>query len=121
MATPAEMRGPLVAVSAAGAALTCGAFVVASAHAAISTGIGAAIAAVNLWVLARVIAGTASSGWRTVGLLKMLGLFGGIGLLLTCRLVDPIPLVVGLGALPIGCVGLATGSMLSAGRARKAP
>ncbi len=118
MATPREMRGPLVAVCVAGVALTAGALLFGGARTGISTGTGAVIAALNLWILARAIGGTGSSGWRTVGLLKMLGLFGGVWLLLTYHLVDPIPLVVGLGALPIG---LTTGSMLSAGRARKAP
>ena len=118
MAAPPEMRGPLVAVCVTGIVLSGGALVFAGFPAAISTGIGAVVAAVNLWVLAQVIGGTGSAGWRTVGLLKMLGLFGGVWLLLTYHLVDPIPLVVGLGALPIG---LTTGSMLSSGRARKAP
>jgi hypothetical protein len=118
VAAPREMRGPLVAVCVAGVVLTGGALVLGGLQTGISTGIGAAIAGLNLWVLARVVGGTESAGWRTVGLLKMLGLFGGVWLLLTYHVVDPIPLVVGLGALPIG---LTTGSMLSAGRGRKAP
>ena len=120
MATPRELRGPLVAVCVAGVVLSAGALVFAGRQAGISAGIGAAIAALNLWVLGRVVGGTESAAWRTVGLLKMLGLFGGVWLLLTYHLVDPIPLVVGLGALPIGSVSFATGSMLSSGRARKA-
>jgi ATP synthase I chain len=118
MATPPEMRAPLVAVCVAGVVLTAGALVFGGLRTGFSTGIGASIAAINLWVLARVVGGADSARWRTVALLKMLGLFGGVWALLTYHLVDPIPLVVGLGALPIG---LTTGSMLSAGRARKAP
>lgn len=118
MAIPRDLRALLAAVAICGAAFTVGAFVLAGAHAAFSTAIGAAIATSNLYVLGRAVGATGKSAWRVIGLVKMLALFAGVWLLLTWRLVDPIPLVVGLGALP---VGLTTGSMLSAGRARKAP
>jgi hypothetical protein len=62
--------------------------------------------------------GAKSAGaWRALGALKMLLLFGAVWFLLTSRAVDPIPFVVGLGALPIGLV---TGSLLSPGRAKEA-
>jgi hypothetical protein len=41
------------------------------------------------------------AGWGLFALLKMVLLFGGIWVLLTRHLVDPIPLVVGYGVLPV--------------------
>ena len=42
------------------------------------------------------------AAWGVFALLKMLLLFGGVWILLTRGLVDPIPLVVGYGVLPLG-------------------
>ena len=42
------------------------------------------------------------AAWGVFAVLKILVLFGGLWLLLTKRLVDPIPLVVGYGVLPLG-------------------
>jgi len=41
------------------------------------------------------------AGWGLFALLKMVLLFGGIWVLLTRHLVDPIPLVIGYGVLPV--------------------
>jgi hypothetical protein len=41
------------------------------------------------------------AAWGLFALLKMVALFGGIWLLLTRSVVDPIPLVVGYGVLPL--------------------
>lgn len=52
----------------------------------------------------------------------MLLLFGGIWLILTRRVVDPVPLVVGYGVLPIGIVLSTLLSSLSVGkRSRRGP
>lgn len=45
------------------------------------------------------------AAWGGFALIKILLLFGGIFLLLTKNLVDPIPLVVGYGVLPLGIAG----------------
>ncbi len=42
------------------------------------------------------------TAWGVFALLKIFLLFGGIWILLTKKLVDPIPLVVGYGVLPLG-------------------
>ncbi len=42
------------------------------------------------------------AAWGVFALLKIFLLFGGIWILLTRKLVDPIPLVVGYGVLPLG-------------------
>lgn len=44
------------------------------------------------------------AAWGVFAILKILVLFGGIWLLLTRGVVDPIPLVVGYGVLPLGIV-----------------
>jgi len=118
VATPRDLKRPLVSVAVTGAVFTVLAFVFGSARAGFSTGAGALIAFANLYVLGRVVGGAGKGAWRLIGVFKMVALFAGVWLLLTTGLVDPIPLVAGLLALP---VGLVTGSMLSAGRARDAP
>jgi hypothetical protein len=113
VATPRDLRGPLISVSATGAALTAAMGALGTGRSAWSTGVGALVAVANLYVLGRVVGATLGTGggaaWRILGGMKMLILFAAVWLLLTSRLVDPIPFVVGLGALPIGLV---TGSLV---------
>lgn len=54
--------------------------------------------------------------WGIFAALKIVILFGGIWLLLTRKLVDPMPLVVGYGVLPLG---IATSSLLGSMRVRR--
>jgi hypothetical protein len=60
-----------------------------------------------------------AAAWGAFGLLKIVVLFGGIYVLLTKGLVDPMPLVVGYGVLPLG---IAASSLFSglAPRSRRA-
>jgi hypothetical protein len=51
--------------------------------------------------------------WGVFALLKIFLLFGGVWILLTKRLVDPIPLVVGYGVLPLGIAASALVRSLS--------
>jgi hypothetical protein len=51
-----------------------------------------------------------AAAWGLFGVLKLVVLFGGIYVLLTKGLVDPMPLVVGYGVLPLG---IATSSLFS--------
>jgi hypothetical protein len=51
--------------------------------------------------------------WSVFALLKIALLFGGVWILLTKRLVDPIPLVVGYGVLPLGIAASALVKSLS--------
>lgn len=55
--------------------------------------------------------GKGGAAWGVFALFKMLVLFGGIWILLTKQLVDPIALVVGYGVLPMG---IALGAVLAA-------
>jgi hypothetical protein len=118
-----DLRQAIVAVAVTGAVLALAMLFLSGIRASFSAAVGAGVACANLYVLGRAVAamlerGSFASAWRLVGLLKMILLFGGVWLLLTAGIVDPIPLVVGLGALPLG---LALGSMLGAGRGKEAP
>jgi ATP synthase I chain len=118
-----DLRYSVGWVAAAGGVLSLGMLFFFGLRAGFSTAVGAAVACANLLVLARVVAamlgrGTSVRAWRAVGVIKMVALIVAVWALLTTGLVDPIPLVVGLGALPLG---LATGSMLGSGRGKEAP
>jgi hypothetical protein len=56
------------------------------------------------------------AAWGVFAVLKMFLLFGGIFVLLTKGLVDPMPLVVGYGVLPLGIVASAAVARLRARR-----
>jgi len=132
--SPAPWTGPneprirrfILAVAITGAAASAGALVLAGPATAFSVVVGGAIATANLWVLARIVtallptdegAARAQSraGWALLGVLKMLGLLLLLWLLMRHGIVSPLPLFIGLGALPIG---IAIGSLV---RDRSAP
>jgi hypothetical protein len=117
----ARMRMSIAAVAIAGTALTAASLVVFGLSTARSVAVGGAIAAVNLWVLGRVVAGLLPSeaegaraqsraGWALVAAVKMLGLVGVVWLLMRHGVVSPLAMLVGLGALPIG---IAIGALVS--------
>lgn len=56
------------------------------------------------------------AAWGAFGLAKIVFLFGGIYLLLTRGMVDPMPLVVGYGVLPLGIAASSLFTSLSPGR-----
>jgi ATP synthase I chain len=108
-------------VALAGAGLALGGAVFVGLRAAISVALGATLAVGNLWVLARVVAAllpadsvgaSAQSrvAWALVALLKMGGLFAVVWLLMRHGVVDPLAMLVGFMALPIG---IAIGSLVS--------
>jgi hypothetical protein len=91
----------------------------------------ALIALSNLYVLSRIVravtlaagaageeadaeaarrARSAGFAWGVLALGKIMLLFGGIWVLMTRHLIDPIPMVVGYGSLPIG---IAIGAVVS--------
>jgi hypothetical protein len=118
-----DLRQAITWVAVTGVILALGVVFFSGFRAGFSTAVGAAVASANLYVLGRAASamlgrGSGAQAWRIVAVLKMLLLFVGVWVLLTTGIVDPIPLVVGLGALPLG---LATGSMLAAGRGKEAP
>jgi hypothetical protein len=127
-------RTAIVGVAAIGVMFAIGAGAGWGTRAGISVLVGALIAVANLYGLARIVGallgtraeGDPSSGmWGLFAVLKVIGLFGGVWLLLSSRLVDPMGLVAGWGALPIG-VAIATfvsdkSERPPASRAKEAP
>ncbi len=124
------LRASLRAVGLAGCLLAAGALELAGARAAISVALGAALAAGNLWALARVVtallpdegaapdarsrAARSSArnrgGWAAVALTKTFGLLAVAWLLMRHGIVSPLPMLIGFGSLPIG---IAIGSLVS--------
>jgi hypothetical protein len=117
----ARLRASLAAVLLCGAPLALGAWVMLGPTAAFSVAVGAAIAAGNLWALARIVTALLSGGgdhsrpsstgaWALLALIKMFGLFAIVWLLMRFAAVSPLLMLVGFGALPIG---IAIGSVVS--------
>ncbi len=107
-------------VAVVGAALTVGAAAFRGEVAALSVAMGGLTALANLYVLSRIVSAlavpfadarsNAAFAWGVIALGKMMVLFGGLWLLMTRHLVDPIALVAGYGSLPIG---IAIGAVVS--------
>jgi hypothetical protein len=109
-------RAAIVGVAAMGGLFALGAGAGWGLRAGVSVGVGALIAVLNLYGLARIVGallGTRAEGdpgsgiWGVLAVVKIVGLFGGVWLLLGAHFVEPIGLIVGWGALPVG-VTLAT-------------
>ena len=117
-----------------GGVFAIGALALYGPRAALSVVVGAVIAVANLLTMRAIIhalvrvpseederAGkttstAASIGWALLAAFKILIIFGGIWFLLTRRLVDPMPLVVGYGVLPLGIAGSAIWSSIRQSR-----
>ncbi len=132
----ARLRTTILAVLVSGAGLTLAGATTSGPRAALSVGIGAAVAVTNLWALARVVAallpeGSTGAGespsstpgvepaarvpastaaWSLLAAVKMLGLFVVVWLLLRSAVASPLPMLVGFAALP---VGIAFGALVS--------
>jgi hypothetical protein len=100
-----------VAVAGFGVFFAIGAAFGWGGRAALSVLAGALIAVLNLYGLARILGamvGTRAEGhadaglWGVLAVFKVVGLFGGVWLLLSSHVVDPLLLVVGWSALPAG-------------------
>lgn len=101
------MRGAVMAVGVSGAALTLLAFAFFSARVGLGVVLGGALATANLYVFAKlgdallVRKGNAAP-WAAIALVKLVFLFGSVGLILKNDLVPALALAAGYGALPIG-------------------
>lgn len=94
--------------------LVCGAlFAAASAvtgggRAVVSCAAGVALAVTNLWLLSRTVGAFVGrgggAGWGLAAAMKALLLYGAVVVMVMGGLVDMVPLLVGLGALPAGIV-----------------
>ncbi|MGD0677865.1 MAG: hypothetical protein ABSC94_20820 [Polyangiaceae bacterium] len=117
----ARLRTALRAVAFTGVGLTAAAALFGSPSSALGTLLGAAVAAANLWTLARIVvallpvdatgsAAQSRAGWAIVAALKGGGLLGLTWLLMRHGAVAPLPLLFGFLSLPIG---IAIGSLVS--------
>jgi hypothetical protein len=117
----ARLRASLRMVLIIAAVLTSFGFAFGGVTSGLSVALGGALAAGNLWVLARIVtellptdqAGAEAQsrgGWALVAVLKILGLLAVAWLLMRHAIVSPMPMLVGFGALPIG---IAIGSLVS--------
>ena len=135
-----DIGGAVKAAAIIGAGLALGALGLYGTRSACSVVVGAAIAIANLVTMRAIIRAlinvpaepedgaaeedkrpdpkkTSSRGgiaWGLFAGLKILILFGGVWILLTRQLVDPMPLVVGYGVLPLGIAASALWSSLRA-------
>jgi hypothetical protein len=100
-------------VAVAGAILSLGMLVWRGPMAGWSTACGAAVVALNLWALHRALGGKPKSPLAVV---RLAVLYAGVWVLLKKGIVDPIPFVVGVMALPAGLIG---SSMRSSGRGKE--
>jgi len=83
--------------------------IVVGPRALIGVALGAAIAAVNLWVVSRIVRAFATPGeprlpWALVATAKFTALFGMVIALVSLGITDLISLLIGYAALPIGIV-----------------
>lgn len=120
-----RLRAAMVGVAAAGGAFAIVGAAAWSLRIGGSVLLGAALAVTNLWVLARIVRavtagarpGAGGKLWVLIALLKLLVLFAVVWGLITRDLVEPVALMAGFGALPIG---VAIGSLVSDRAARSA-
>lgn len=117
----ARLRNSISAVAGSGAALAAAGALLAGAWTGVSIAAGGALAAANLWALSRIVvallpdhaAGAEAqsrAAWALVAMLKLGALLAGVWLLLRGSLVSPLPMLIGLTALPIG---IAIGALVS--------
>lgn len=112
MAAERGTRPASAATALVGAALAAGAWALVGPSAAWSVAAGALVATLNLvalsWMVGRLMVPSGRSATRGVALVlvlvKTVLLFGGLFALMRGGFVEPIALVVGYGAMPVGIV-----------------
>lgn len=74
----------------------------------VSTGLGGALAVLNLWLIARMVRGFLGGGpgraWGPIGMIKLAALFIVLGIILKRGLAEVLPLAFGYASLPLGIV-----------------
>lgn len=102
-----QLRATLWSVAICGAVLTLASPWLFGSRGMLGVALGALIAALNLWALARVVRallGGAGLPWIVLGGFKLLGLLALVGLLLKLGVTTMLPLGFGYAALPLGIV-----------------
>ena len=101
------VRTALWAIALTGAALTLASPFVLGKQGVVGVALGSAIAAFNLWSLARIVRAFMNGAglpWVLLAALKLIGLLAVVALVLKSGITGVIPLVVGYAALPVGIV-----------------
>jgi hypothetical protein len=99
----------LWSVVVVGMLLTAAAPLLLGAHTRVSVALGAALSALNLWAVARMVRGFldpagARSPWITLSMIKFAVLFLGVLFLVRGGFAKVLPLAIGYAALPLGIV-----------------
>jgi hypothetical protein len=98
----------LGSVAIAAALLTVGSLAIFGSAELLSVGLGGVLAVSNLWVIARVVKSFLNAqgraAWGPLGMLKLVGLFAVVGVLLKQGFAHVLPLAFGYAALPVGIV-----------------
>jgi hypothetical protein len=101
------VRAALIAIAITGGLLTLASPFVLGKGAVFGVALGAAIAAFNLWALARIVRAFMNGAglpWVLLGAMKLFGLLAVVALVLHLGIAGVVPLAVGFVALPIGIV-----------------
>jgi hypothetical protein len=99
----------LWSVAVVGALLALGTPLLLGSGSRVSVALGAVLAVLNLWAVARMVRGFlypagARSPWMTLAMLKFAVLFLGVTFLVRGGYARILPLVIGYAALPLGIV-----------------
>lgn len=108
-ATDAGLVAAYGTIALVGASAALIALAMAGLRAMFGVAVGAALAAANLWLLARIVrvflgGGERRASWSALALFKFSALLALVYLLLRTGAVGVLPLVIGYGALPVGIV-----------------
>jgi hypothetical protein len=101
------LRAALWGIALTGAVLTLGSPFVIGRHAVVGVALGSAIAAFNLWALARIVKAFMNGAglpWVLLAAFKLIGLLVVVAVVLQVGITTVIPLAVGYAAMPIGIV-----------------
>ncbi len=101
----ASVARALAFVAASGAVVAVGAFALFSPRDGVSATLGAGLGTLNLWLLTKIAKAaldTGNKGWAVIGGLKLVGLLAIMGFLFKKNVVGALPLLAGLGSLPVG-------------------
>jgi hypothetical protein len=101
------VRAALWAIALTGAVLTLGSPFVLGQRGVVGVALGSAIAAFNLWALARIVRAFVNGAglpWVLLAGFKLIGLLALVALVLQLGLTTVVPLAIGYGALPVGIV-----------------
>ena len=101
------VRTALWAIALCGVALTLGSPFVLGKGAIVGVALGSAIAAFNLWSLARIVRAFMNGAglpWVLLAALKLIGLLAFIAVVLKLGITTVVPLAIGYVALPLGIV-----------------